>query len=76
MAGLEEAGRYLLHSARLMVGLPDYGNYVEHMRITHPEQVPMTYEEFFRERQEARTDWRIPWLRKPVLMKGSPSRAV
>jgi uncharacterized short protein YbdD (DUF466 family) len=24
------------------------------MRVTHPEQAPMTYEEFFRERQDAR----------------------
>ena len=24
------------------------------MRITHPDQTPMTYEEFFRERQDAR----------------------
>lgn len=32
----------------------NYDNYVEHMRITHPDQTPMTYEEFFRERQDAR----------------------
>lgn len=33
-----------------MIGVPDYDNYVEHMRMTHPDQTPMTYEEFFRER--------------------------
>jgi uncharacterized short protein YbdD (DUF466 family) len=37
-----------------MVGMPDYDNYVEHMQITHPDKPVMTYEAFFRERQEAR----------------------
>jgi uncharacterized short protein YbdD (DUF466 family) len=39
---------------RLMVGLPDYEGYVAHMRATHPDRPVMTYEEFFRERQNAR----------------------
>jgi uncharacterized short protein YbdD (DUF466 family) len=39
---------------RLMVGLPDYEGYVAHMRATHPDRPAMTYEEFFRERQNAR----------------------
>ncbi|AJG21526.1 YbdD/YjiX family protein [Cupriavidus basilensis] len=47
-------GRYLGQSLRLMVGLPDYQTYVAHMEATHPEREPMTYEAFFRERQEAR----------------------
>ncbi|MEM5431895.1 YbdD/YjiX family protein [Cupriavidus oxalaticus] len=47
-------GRYLGQSLRLMVGLPDYQNYVAHMESTHPDRAPMSYEEFFRERQEAR----------------------
>ena len=51
---LAQAGRYLGQSMRLMVGLPDYSAYVGHMEATHPEQAPMSYEEFFRERQEAR----------------------
>jgi uncharacterized short protein YbdD (DUF466 family) len=55
---LPEAGRYLgrslARSLRLMVGQPDYGTYVQHMRLTHPDQAPMSYEAFFRERQEAR----------------------
>ena len=38
----------------MMIGVPDYDNYVEHIRVTHPEQTPMTYGEFFRERQDAR----------------------
>jgi uncharacterized short protein YbdD (DUF466 family) len=37
-----------------MVGMPDYDNYVEHMQMTHPDKPLMTYEVFFRERQEAR----------------------
>ncbi|WJF91851.1 YbdD/YjiX family protein [Paraburkholderia bonniea] len=48
------AGRYLGQAMRLMVGIPDYDTYVAHMRTTHPEQEAMTYEEFFRERQNAR----------------------
>ena len=48
------AGKYLGQSMRLMVGLPEYDTYLAHMERTHPDQTPMTYEEFFRERQEAR----------------------
>ena len=49
-----QMGRYLGQSLRLMVGLPDYQTYVAHMESTHPDREPMSYEEFFRERQEAR----------------------
>jgi uncharacterized short protein YbdD (DUF466 family) len=41
-------------TARLMVGVPDYQTYVAHRRTDHPGLPVMTYEEFFRERQEAR----------------------
>lgn len=41
-------------TARLMVGVPDYQTYVAHQRENHLGQPVMTYEEFFRERQEAR----------------------
>ncbi len=47
-------GEYLGQAARMMVGLPDYDTYVQHVRTTHPDRAPMTYDEFFRERQEAR----------------------
>lgn len=47
-------GKFLGQTARLMVGVPDYDNYVVHMRQVHPDQPPMSYNEFFRERQEAR----------------------
>ncbi|WP_442909225.1 YbdD/YjiX family protein [Ideonella sp. BN130291] len=37
-----------------MVGVPDYGAYLRHMQATHPAQPPLSYEAFFRERQQAR----------------------
>jgi len=51
---ISKAGRYLGQTMRLMVGLPEYSNYVTHMESTHQEQSIMSYEEFFRERQQAR----------------------
>ena len=51
---LAQAGRYLGQSMRLMVGLPEYDTYVAHMEKTHPGEPMMSYEEFFRDRQEAR----------------------
>lgn len=51
---LARAGRYLGQTMRLMVGLPDYNEYLSHMQKTHPEQLAMSYEEFFRERLQAR----------------------
>lgn len=46
--------RQLSQSMRLMVGVPEYSTYVDHMRNAHPDQPVMSYAEFFRERQEAR----------------------
>jgi uncharacterized short protein YbdD (DUF466 family) len=51
---LAQAGRYLGQSLRLMVGVPEYNAYVAHMTNVHPDQPVMSYEKFFRERQEAR----------------------
>jgi len=51
---LARMGEYLGQAARMMVGLPDYDTYVQHVRTTHSDRTPMTYDEFFRERQEAR----------------------
>ncbi|SEL53370.1 YbdD/YjiX family protein [Nitrosovibrio tenuis] len=48
------AGRYVNQSLRLMVGVPEYSAYVTHMANVHPDQPVMSYEKFFRERQEAR----------------------
>ncbi len=53
-ASIGQAGRYLGQSLRLMVGLPDYDAYLNHMERTHPDQAPMSYEAFFQERLEAR----------------------
>ncbi len=51
---LGKAGKYLGQAARMLVGIPDYDNYVQHMQTNHPDQDVMSYEEFFRERQQAR----------------------
>jgi uncharacterized short protein YbdD (DUF466 family) len=44
----------VVRTARLMVGIPDYDTYVEHRRMKHPGEPVMTFEEFFRNRQDAR----------------------
>ena len=46
--------RFATQTARLMVGIPDYETYVRHRQTYHSEQSIMSYEEFFRERQNAR----------------------
>ncbi len=53
-ATLRGAWRHAVQVARLIIGVPDYDTYVEHLRRFHPERTPMTYEEFFVERQNAR----------------------
>ncbi|WP_319172788.1 YbdD/YjiX family protein [Pseudomonas aeruginosa] len=52
---LSRMGKYLGQAARMLVGMPDYDTYVEHMRNKHPDKPVMTYEEFFRERLVARS---------------------
>jgi uncharacterized short protein YbdD (DUF466 family) len=47
-------GKRLGECGHLMVGVPDYETYVAHVARAHPGQAPMTYKEFFRERQAAR----------------------
>jgi uncharacterized short protein YbdD (DUF466 family) len=54
MAELRMVWTWWVRTARLMVGVPDYDNYVAHRKAQHPEQPVMTYVEFFRERQNAR----------------------
>ncbi|OWQ88787.1 hypothetical protein CDN99_15005 [Roseateles aquatilis] len=51
---LLQAGRYMARGVRQQLVGADYGAYLAHMARTHPDQDPMTYEAFFRERQEAR----------------------
>ncbi|GAB3364581.1 CstA-like transporter-associated (seleno)protein [Lysobacter rhizosphaerae] len=41
-------------TARLAIGIPDYGAYIEHMRSHHPQLAPMGRDAFFRERMAAR----------------------
>jgi uncharacterized short protein YbdD (DUF466 family) len=47
-------GKWIVQTARLMIGVPDYQTYLEHRRTYHPDEPVMSYEEFFRERQDAR----------------------
>jgi uncharacterized short protein YbdD (DUF466 family) len=41
-------------TCRLMIGVPDYATYVDHVHAHHPDQPAMSYEEFFKERQDRR----------------------
>ncbi|OCG75083.1 hypothetical protein A9G42_01380 [Gilliamella sp. Nev6-6] len=38
---LSKVGKYLGQTAKLMVGTFGYDNYVHHMKLTHPKQLPM-----------------------------------
>ncbi|MFJ7106424.1 YbdD/YjiX family protein [Pseudomonas sp. NPDC098740] len=51
---LQQVARFFSQGARLMVGVPDYDNYVAQMALNHPGEPVMSYSAFFRERQEAR----------------------
>lgn len=50
----QKQGSYLARAARMMVGVPDYGQYLRHMQTNHPDTEPMSYEAFFRNRLQAR----------------------
>ena len=51
---LGKTGKYLGQAARMLIGIPDYDTYVQHMSDNHPDKPVMTYKEFFRERQDTR----------------------
>lgn len=51
-AALQRAGSVL----RRIVGAPDYERYVRHLRVHHPQIVPLTREEFMRQRLRDRYD--------------------
>lgn len=53
-ASVQSAWRWLRELGRLIVGVPSYEAYVTHMRAQHPDAAPMTYEQFFENRLEAR----------------------
>ncbi|HWM27863.1 MAG TPA: YbdD/YjiX family protein [Woeseiaceae bacterium] len=46
--------RRLVQTARLCCGVPDYDNYVRHLKRKHPDRPIPDYASFFRERQNAR----------------------
>ncbi len=46
--------RLAVRSARLAVGVPDYDDYVAHVRARHPQCEPMSLDAFFAERMRAR----------------------
>ena len=66
LGDIAKAGRYLGQSMRLMMGLPDYDTYVSHREVTHPGEPVMTYEEFFKERQEARYGLSLIHISEPT----------
>ncbi len=39
---------------RAIIGVPDYDRYVEHSRVHHPDCLPMTRDEFAKERFETK----------------------
>jgi uncharacterized short protein YbdD (DUF466 family) len=51
---LSRLWRRAVQMARLIIGVPDYDTYVQHMRLRHPERPVMSYAEFFDERMRAR----------------------
>lgn len=54
MLNVKNLKRGLRQTARLMVGLPDYEIYAAHRMRFHPGEPVMSYEEFFRDRQNGR----------------------
>ncbi|EIZ78543.1 hypothetical protein WSK_2987 [Novosphingobium sp. Rr 2-17] len=54
MHGLRALLTLIGRTGRLMVGLPDYDDYLAHMAARHPNEPAMDRIAFFRERQEAR----------------------
>jgi uncharacterized short protein YbdD (DUF466 family) len=46
--------RKLRQTVNLMVGQPDYENYLAHRVTNHPGETPMTPTEFFRNREDRR----------------------
>jgi uncharacterized short protein YbdD (DUF466 family) len=51
---LQEVMKYRKQFISLLVGVPSYETYVEHMGVNHPGQQVKTRKEFFCEAQEAR----------------------
>ncbi len=45
---------WLQRTALLAIGVPDYETYLAHMQKKHPDKTPMSRDEFFVERMNAR----------------------
>ena len=54
MLDLKDVSEWMVRAAHTMVGISDYDTYVAQHKATHPGEPVMTYEEFFRQRQDAR----------------------
>jgi uncharacterized short protein YbdD (DUF466 family) len=54
MIDLRATWRKLREGGALMVGVPDYDRYLQHMRDKHPELPPLSREAFVRGRMLAR----------------------
>ena len=54
MSGARRALDTLARAVRRVIGVPDYERYLAHVREHHPDRVPLTREEFDRERLAAR----------------------
>ncbi len=54
MRDLKSLRRSTVRAARQILGIPDYETYVERRKVTHPDEPIMSFEEFVREREEAR----------------------
>ena len=39
---LGQAKKYLGQAAKMLIGIPDYDNYVEHMKTNHPDKPYMS----------------------------------
>ncbi len=46
--------QWLQKMSRLMVGIPDYQQYLQHMQLAHPDVIPLSQADFFANRQQAR----------------------
>jgi uncharacterized short protein YbdD (DUF466 family) len=54
MPDLRALLRQLSEAGGVLVGIPDYDRYVEHCRATHPDLPVMSFDDFLRDRMNAR----------------------
>ena len=54
MTGLGELVARAARTLRFVIGAPDYERYLEHMRVSHPREKPLTRGEFASQRMEDR----------------------